>query len=393
MVKQSWSENTVGVQTVPEISPMGLATMLEAGSPIQILDVRAQSSETRIAAGLIPQEKVVTIIGSRLLQISDLAGTGIDPEKPVIVLCGHGNDSKVVARHLNQIGAKARSLTGGMSAWMRVSLPRILRPPASLDRLVQFDRIGKEALSYVLVSDGQALLIDAPRDFSAHLQCIVETGATLIGVANTHVHADYISGGSDISHRLGIPYYLHTADSVSPYDGRPGRMDFTPLEDGMVLHIGRCDLIVDHTPGHSPGSVSFRIDHQAAFTGDFLFLTSIGRPDLAERTEEWASQLWRSLQRAKQTWSKRLTVYPAHYATATVRTREGGIAAPFSRLLSENPALRDMREQEFLRWITGKTTTAPPAYRTIKGINIGLVTVDDQQADTLENGKNQCAVQ
>jgi len=393
MAQYSWSMNNADVQTVPEISPLELLKKLEAGEPVQIVDVRARSGNTVPAVGLIPQDRLIAIVGSRLVQYSDLAGTGIDPSRPVVVICAHGNDSKIGALHLNRLGAKARSLTGGMAAWMKLSVPRTLPPPAPLTRLVQFDRIGKEALSYVLVSDGEAMIIDPPRDFSAHLQFVVETGAVLIAVADTHVHADYISGGPEIARRLGIPYYLHPGDSVYPYNGEPGQLDFTPLMDGRKIDLGRCALTVEHTPGHSPGSVTFRIEEEAAFTGDFLFLNSIGRPDLAEKTEEWASQLWRSIQRTRSTWPKTMMVYPAHYTSNTPRLPDRGIGAPFAQLLSENPGLQEMDEETFLRWIEGRATSAPPAYRTIKGINVGIFTADEIEAEFLENGKNECAIQ
>ena len=391
MATRSWSNNTATVYTVPEITPLELVRKLESGELIQIVDVRARVGGTAVP-GSIPEDKIHNIVGSRLLKSTRLEDTGMKPGTQVIVICAHGNDSKTAAQHLNRLGAQAWSLTGGVAAWMKLSVPRKLLPPSALDQLVQFDRVGKEALSYALISNGKAMLIDPPRNFAAHLQFLVEEGATLIAVADTHVHADYISGGLDISRRLGVPYYLHPADSIYPYDSTPGHLEFTPVSDGMTIQFGRCVITADHTPGHSPGSVTYRVGSEAAFTGDFLFISSVGRPDLADKTDEWASQLWRSIQRAKSSWTSAMMVYPAHYTSQTPRGDDGTIADSFSHLLANNPALKEMTEAEFLRWIKAHEAVVPAEYRTIKGINVGLFTAGEDEADMLENGKNECAV-
>ncbi|MGA9121310.1 MAG: MBL fold metallo-hydrolase [Bacteroidota bacterium] len=385
----SLSDNTTNLQSVPEISPTGLAQILESGDRVQIVDVRLR---TGIAAGLIPESIVLHIPGSRLLRYAHLGDMGIDPAIPVVVICGHGNDSRTAAHHLNRLGARAQSLAGGMAAWMMFSIPRVLAPPPGLDRLVQFDRVGKEALSYVLISSGEALIIDPPRDPRALLRSIEESGATLAAVADTHVHADYISGAVRIARDRGIPYYLHPADSVFPYDGTPGQVKFMPVSDGLQIRIGRCPITVLHTPGHSPGSVTYLVGDDAAFTGDFLFITSVGRPDLADRTKEWSTHLWKSVQMVKGAWQSDLMIYPAHYTAGTPRTNAGAIAESFGQLLRRNPSLRMTDVDEFFSWIMANVRSAPEAYRTIKGINVGLFTVDELEADILENGKNECAI-
>lgn len=359
---------------------------------MQIVDVRASNDLHAPAAGLIPEDWTRRIVGSRLLRVTDLNATGIEAATPVVVICGHGNDSKAVAMHLNKLGANARSLAGGMAAWMMLSVPRKLITPPSLDRLVQFDRVGKEALSYVLISSGEAMIIDPPRDFSAHLRCIEDSGATLVAVADTHVHADYISGAPRIASERGIPYYLHPDDCVYPYDGRAGYLAFQPLSDKMSIRMGRCVVRVLHTPGHSLGSVTFVVGEDAAFTGDFLLITSVGRPDLADKTQAWSALLWKSMQSVRSIWASELMIYPAHYTPQTQRMNDGAIGDSFGHLLRQNPLLGITLESEFAEWIKGNETTPPGAYRTIKGINVKLFAVDDREADELESGRNECAL-
>lgn len=375
----------------PEITPLELARFLEGDDRIQILDVRAPA---RVAAGRVdtsPAHTFHNIVGSRVRARRSLDGIGIDPTIPTAVVCGHGNDSRVVAQHLNALGARARSVRGGMAAWMTLVLPRALSVPAGFDQMIQFDRVGKGALGYLLVSDGQALLIDPPRDASAYLGAVEAAGATVVGLADTHVHADYISGAPTLARTLGVPYYLHPADMIYPYDGTPGRIPIHALADGDAIAVGRASVRVRHTPGHTEGSVTYLVDG-AAFTGDFLFVQSIGRPDLAGKTAEWTPRLWESIAAARAQWPVATMVFPAHYASDAERRPDRSVGARFGDLLQSNAALRIHDREAFLDWVRRHVAPFPDAYRRIKAVNVGLVTADDQQAEELEVGRNECAL-
>ncbi len=376
----------------PEVSALDLAGALESPLPVQVLDVRAPF---RVATGkidLVPDERFINIPGSKLVGRTDFVGTGIDPELPLAVVCGYGKDSAAVAEHLRRLGYRASSLRGGMSAWMTLTLARELETTACLDRMIQFDRIGKGALGYLLISDAEALIVDPPRDYEAYLRAAANFGAKVVGVADTHVHADYISGAPAIARNLGAPYYLHPADAVYPYDGTPGRLEFHALEDGDIIEFGRCSMRADHTPGHTEGSLSYIIDDSAALTGDFIFVASIGRPDLAGKVAAWTGQLWDSLERVKREWPEVIKIYPAHYAGEGERGADRTVGAPLGRLLQENESLRFTEGEAFRRWVETMSTSFPEGYRKIKAINVGLVTVDEAEADELEVGKNECAL-
>jgi glyoxylase-like metal-dependent hydrolase (beta-lactamase superfamily II) len=375
-----------------EITPADLARALGAGEPVQVVDVRAPA---RVSAGRIhnvPAARFHNIVGSQLITRTDIDQTGLDPALPVAVVCGHGNDSRVLAAHLAGLGFDARSLRGGMAAWMTLVVPRDVAPPASLDRLVQGDRLGKGALGYLLLSEGEGLIVDPPRDATVYLDAARDAGARIVGVADTHVHADYISGGPALARALGVPYYLHPADAVYPYDGTPGRIPFSPVRDGLEIRVGRAQVLVQHTPGHTEGSVTYVIDDAAMLTGDFLFVESLGRPDLAGLAEAWTPRLWRSVEAARRNWAHDGVVLPAHYASDTERRGDGSVAGPFGDLLARNEALRFEDEASFAGWVLDHKATFPDAYRQIKAINVGLLAVDDAAADELEVGRNECAL-
>lgn len=369
-----------------------LAHLLEAGEPLQIMDVRAPLRVTQGRIDLVPDSLFHNIRGSELINRTTIDGTGLDPELPVAVVCGAGKDSAVLAFHLSRLGLDARSLDGGMAAWYRLTLPRELDPPESLDRLIQFDRIGKGCLGYLLVSEGEAVIVDPPLDFSAFLAALREADARLVAVVDTHAHADYVSGAVSLARQLGVPYYLHPADAVYPYDGTPARIEFHALSDGQIIAFGGSALTVAHTPGHTEGSVSLLAEGRVALTGDFLFVESIGRPDLGGKEAAWAHDLWESVERAKARWDRGMAVYPGHYATERERRMGRAVGLPLGTLLQENPILKIANREEFVQLILDSKASFPESYRKIKAMNLGLLPIDPLEVEELEVGRNECAL-
>jgi glyoxylase-like metal-dependent hydrolase (beta-lactamase superfamily II) len=381
--------------TIPDsaqYSAQELARLLEAGEPVQIMDVRAPQRVAQGRIDLVPDSRFHNIRGSELIQRTSVESTGLDPEFPVAVVCGAGKDSAVLAFHLTRMGLDARSLDGGLAAWFRIALPQELDPPESLDRFVQFDRIGKGCLGYLLVSDGEAVIVDPPLDSTAYLEALRDAEARLVAVVDTHAHADYVSGAVTLARSLGVPYHLHPADAVFPYDGTPGRIEFQALSDGQILTFGRSALAVVHTPGHTEGSVSLLVEDRVALTGDFLFVESIGRPDLGGKEGTWAHDLWESVERVKDRWARGTAVYPGHYATERERRMGRAVGIPLGTLLDENPILNIRDREEFVRFILGNKAAFPEAYRKIKALNLGLAPLDPLEVEELEVGRNECAL-
>jgi glyoxylase-like metal-dependent hydrolase (beta-lactamase superfamily II)/rhodanese-related sulfurtransferase len=368
-----------------EITPEALVAAIEGGEEIHVLDVRAQE---RLATGridIVPEARFHNVRGSELLARGD---PGIPRGAHVAVVCGLGNDSRRVAAHLASHGYRAESVVGGMAAWNRTVVARELEAPPQLDRLVQLDRIAKGALGYLLLSGGEAFVVDPPRFVDAYEGGL--GGARLVGVADTHAHADYISGGEALARAHDVPYYLHPADAIYPYDGTPGTLRFRPVVGGERLRVGRAEIEVVHTPGHTEGSVTFRCGDAFALTGDFLFVSSVGRPDLGGKTEEWAKVLFESLRGARRHWPVTLRIYPAHYGSAAERAADRTVGGAFGDLKNEPLWIDDAGR--FAHWIRSRAGRFPDAYRRIKAINVGLESVEDAVADELESGRNECAL-
>jgi len=389
---QSEGDGVLALDDSADIDAKGLASALAAGKLIQIMDVRAPERVARSRIDQVPADRYHNTRGSELMHTQDIESTGLDPDLPVVVVCGHGFDSKILAFHLGRLGLNARSLAGGLLAWMNHTVPTDLDVPEGLDRLVQFDRIGKGCLGYLLVSDGEAVVVDPPSVVDSYLKVLKESGANLVGVVDTHAHADYVSGAVSMATSLGVPYYLHAADAVYPYDGTPGAIEFTPISEGDTIPFGRTALRVVHTPGHTDGSVTLMAEDRVALTGDFLFVESIGRPDLGAKEEAWAGKLWDSMARAIREWDNNVAIYPAHYASERERRIGRAVGIPFGDLLAENEILKIQDPEVFLRYVLGRSGAFPESYRKIKAINLGLTTLEEDEVEELEFGRNECAL-
>jgi len=378
--------------SLPQIPPQELAERLDRGEPLQVLDVRAPDKVERGHIVLGSELDFHAHPNSKLFALPDLGALALDTTRPIAVVCGHGNSSKKATAFLRERGYEAYSVIGGMAAWETVYVARQLSPTPSLSHVVQLDRVGKGALSYVLVSDGDAVLVDPGRHLDRYDALLTELRATPAAVVDTHIHADYVSGGRAAAARWHIPYFLHPDDAVSPYDQTPGKLIYQALSDGDTIAFGRATLRAAHLPGHTLGSIALLADDGLALTGDFLFVKSVGRPDLAGRSEAWARLLWQSLERVRHTWPGDLLVLPAHYASESERRADRAIAARFDVISATNTAAAIQDQQLFLKWIADHATTFPDAYRTIKETNLGLVQLSDEDAESLESGPNQCAV-
>ena len=378
------------LNVVPEITPEELVLRVESGVPLRVLDVRANTAGGRI--DIVPPESYVNIRGSQILAMGAAVQSAVPPSDPVAVVCERGNSSKQIAAHLNDLGYKASSMRGGMAAWGIAVVARPLAAPAGFDLLLQFDRVAKGATGYLLGAGGEALIVDPPRKAQPYLEAARERGLKVVAVADTHAHADYISGGPGLSRALSIPYYLHPRDAILPYDGSPGKIAYTKAEEGTVIKVGPASLRVVPTPGHTEGSVSFVAGDDVALTGDFIFVNSIGRPDLAGKTEAWTKELWASLERARREWPATMRLYPAHYASESERETDRTVGSTFAAIQARNEPLRFGDEASFSAWVMKKVGGSPESYKKIKAVNLGLVEVWDMEAQELDCGRNECAL-
>jgi len=136
----------------------------------------------------------------------------------------------------------------------------------------------------------EAAVIDPAEENDIILTQLEKDGFSLRHIINTHGHADHIAGNKMLKSRTSAKIFIHQLDeemlsdpqkNLSFYTGMPIKSPPVDnyLEEGKNIRLGSLDILIIHTPGHSPGSVSLKIDRKI-FTGDTLFANGIGRTDL-----------------------------------------------------------------------------------------------------------------
>ena len=213
-------------------------------------------------------------------------------------------------------------LEGGMKSWSQYLEPVKVGDLTDGGEIYQFVRIGKGVLSYMVISDGEAAVIDAVRFTDVFTNFAKEKGVKITHVFDTHLHADHISGGRQIAAETGATYYL------PPKDAEEVVFDYTPLEDGLIVQIGDSKIDIDalYSPGHTIGSTSFVVDNKFLLTGDILFIDSIGRPDLAGLAEDWVGDLRETLYHRYSELAEDLIVLPAHFMIIDELNEDGTVA-------------------------------------------------------------------
>ncbi len=315
---------------------------------------------------------------------------------PVIVVCGQGAASDLVASLLDDEGYRAVNLTDGMEAWGNYYAVHVIAETESYG-VYQIERPARGCLSHVLVSEGQAAIIDPLRHTDQYLDLIREKGAELRLLLDTHAHADHISGGFDLQERTAAPYYLHPYDGIHPFDMLPARKPYHMLDDGMTFDVGGVTIEVIHTPGHTLGQVNFLAaapdGRRYLFTGDNIFIESFGRPDLGGQGERWAPLVYETIfEIIKTRVPGDALVLPGHYARADEANEDGSFAKPLDALWRENKGLQHADREEFIQYVLNHLPFMPEQYIEIKRVNAGLSEPDEETASTLELGKNICAL-
>lgn len=230
---------------------------------------------------------------------------------------------------------------------------------------------------------GEALVVDPNRDAEQYVAAAAAEGVRITHIAETHIHADFVSGSRELAARTGGRLHL-SAEGGTDWQYAFAKADGAVLlRDGNSFKVGRVRVDVLHTPGHTPEHLAFMITDTAAtdrpmgvFTGDFIFVGDVGRPDLLEKAagvagtmEASARQLYASLQRFKALppW---LQLWPAHGAGSACGKALG--AVPQTTLGYEslvNWGLNAGSEDEFVRGVLEGQPVPPTYFARMKRIN------------------------
>lgn len=250
-------------------------------------------------------------------------------------------------------------------------------------RMVYDEKLAQAAYLIGCQQSGEAIIIDPQRDVDRYLKLADENDLRIIAVAETHIHADFVSGSRELAEHNGAHVYVSDEGDIDwKYqwlDQRSGGGSYTHtlLKDGDSIHIGNIELKAIHTPGHTPEHLAYLItDHGSGATepialasGDFVFVGDLGRPDLLESAAGQAGNMEPSARRLYASTKKLgvipefVQVWPAHGAGSACGKALGAI--PTSTIgyeLRFNPALLAANnEQGFVDFIL-EGQPEPPLY-------------------------------
>lgn len=228
---------------------------------------------------------------------------------------------------------------------------------------------------------GEALVIDPGRDIEPYLKMAEIHEMKIVATTETHIHADFISGSRELAARGAKFYASDEGDQDWKYQFL-AEYDHQLLKDGDTFKIGNITFEVLHTPGHTPESISFLVtDNQAdhplgIFTGDFVFVGDVGRPDLleeaagmADTAKPGARQMFKSVTRFKKL-PDFMQVWPAHGAGSACGKALGAIPTStvgYEKLFS--PLMKIEEEAEFVDNLLEGQPEAPYYFAMMKKLN------------------------
>jgi len=399
-----------------EIEPTELKKKIDNHENIFILDVRTPQEYEAWKLSYENHQNPKLIPVDRLFMNDPNLLKEIPKDQEIVTLCAHGNRSMMAARLLNQLGYNVKSVRGGMAGWNKVyDVAEVPVPIEAPFRIWQIRRISKGCMGYIVSSkeDKTAAAIDPSREiYEAFLSVASENDLKIIKVIDTHQHADHVSGVAKLTSaiaRQGNAEAFACFSSLEEYNSENTEIRIHYLKDGDNIEISpRISLGVIHTPGHTNGSMSFLLsstnDTDAnkhteekspvsyLFTGDTLFVDSVGRPDLREEAKKYAELLYQTYHQKIVNLPENTLVLPAHFNATSIALKHAEPISETIGSLKKKIKLLSMNEDEFVHQVTDTLPSRPMNYKTIIEINKRILPFDDMQMPDLEAGPNSCAV-
>ena len=376
---------------VDSLTPADLKARIDDGEQVTILDTRTEADfdEWHIDG---PDVEIANV------PYYDFIGEEVDQElldrvpegDPLVVLCAKGGASEYVAGELKQAGRDVVHLEDGMNGWARIYERHEITRYDGPGTLYQYQRPSSGCLAYLLVSEGEAAVVDPLREFAdRYLEDAEALGAELRYAFDTHIHADHISGVRDLD-EAGVTGVIPGA---SVDRGVTYADEVETADDGDTYEIGEATVETLYTPGHTSGMTSYLLGGSLLATGDGLFTESVARPDLEEGDEgapDAARQLYDTLQSVVLPLDDDVLIGGAHFSDAAEPAADGTYTAPIGELVEEMDALT-VDEEEFVDIVLADMPPRPANYVDIIATNLGQNEVDDEEAFELELGPNNCA--
>ena len=314
-------------------------------------------------------------------------------DTPILTVCAKGGTSEIVAQALRQVGYSCANLEHGMKGWGAHYSTLTVTETADLG-VYQISRPARGCLSFVISSHGHAIVIDPLRHLESYLALAKEKGLKIEHVIDTHGHADHVTGGPALAAATGAAYHLHPYDAIHPIDMVPATIAYDAIWDGEVFPVGSHELRAIHIPGHTLGLVALQLDNDYLFGGDSIFINSVARPDLGGKAEHWARLHTKSLRKLMDMPGS-IHFLPGHFSSLDEGGDKGLFAQTLEKLRSSNDGLTKLQQstnEEFEQFLLASLPKFNPDYVEIKRVNAGLADHPEEDLETLELGKNVCAL-
>jgi hydroxyacylglutathione hydrolase len=225
--------------------------------------------------------------------------------------------------------------------------------------------------SYMLASEGEAVVVDPQRDVDLYLNAAAEHGCVIRHIFETHLHADFVSGHKELAARTGAQIYMGAQAGA--------KFRHIPVSDGYELKFGQVSIHVLETPGHTPESICLVVTDRetsiapwAVLTGDTLFIGDVGRPDLSPRhtPAQLAGLLYDSLYTKLLTLPDNVLVYPAHGAGSLCgKNMRSERSSTIGTERLTNYALQIKSREEFIAQLTSNLPARPEYFLKDAEIN------------------------
>ncbi|MBX3012675.1 MAG: MBL fold metallo-hydrolase [Caldilineaceae bacterium] len=245
------------------------------------------------------------------------------------------------------------------------------------------DRLAQASYLVGCAKTGEALVVDPARDITPYLQTAAKEGLKITHVTETHIHADFVSGSRELGAATGATIYLSDMGDENWKYQYAHEPNVVLVYEGDSWMVGNVKVDVLHTPGHTPEHLAFMITDTAGanqpmgvFTGDFLFVGDVGRPDLLEAAagmmgtaEPGARRQFQTVERFKAL-PDYLQIWPAHGAGSACGKALGAIPSTtlgYEKLF--NPAFQFTAEDAFVHWLLSGQPEAPRYFAQMKKVN------------------------
>lgn len=238
----------------------------------------------------------------------------------------------------------------------------------------QFEDKGLAHFSYAILSEEkEIILVDPARNPQPYYDYAESHQAKIVGVIETHPHADFVSSHLEIHKTTGATVYISEMVGAD--------YPHIPFDEGNVIELGDLKLKALHTPGHSPDSISIVLEEKgkdkAVFTGDTLFIGDVGRPDLREKAgkmmakrEELAKQMYYSTRDKLMKLDDDVLVYPAHGSGSLCgKSMSDAKTSSIGAEKIGNYALKPMSEEEFVALLLQDQPFIPKYFPYDVGLN------------------------